>query len=144
MKKHKASIIYVAFIITLFILLKFCFMPVIISGSSMEPHYRENQFAIATRIYGNIDRFDCVVIKTNQKIIFKRVIGFPGEQIEYKDNILYINGEMIEDNYGVGITEDFIVVCDGYFCMGDNREVSRDSRKLGSFTEDQIIAKIGG
>ena len=47
---------------------------------------------IGYRING-LKRFDIVVIKYNNEKIIKRVIGLPGDYIEYKDNILYVNGK---------------------------------------------------
>ena len=108
----------------------------------MEPNFKENQI-VMMHIFLNLDRFDCVMIKS-EKQLFKRVIGLPGETIEYKDNKLYVNGVEIEDKYEQGKTENFKVILaeNEYFCMGDNREISKDSRALGPFKREQIKAKM--
>ena len=75
--------------------------------------------------------------------LIKRVIGLPGETIEYKDNQLYVNGKKIKDNYGSEKTEDFKtkVPKDSYYALGDNRTNSRDSRYYGAFHKKKILGK---
>ena len=92
-----------------------------------------------------IKRFDVAVIKTgddsSSKLIVKRVIGLPNETLEFKDNKLYINGEYVEEPFLNNTnTADFkeVLGSNEYFCMGDNREVSRDSRFYGPFSSKQI------
>lgn len=118
------------------------FVTTLVSGKSMEPNFKENQI-VMMHIFLDLDRFDCVMIKS-EKQLFKRVIGLPGETVEYKDNKLYINGVEIEDKYAQGKTENFKVILaeNEYFCMGDNREISKDSRALGPFKREQIKAKM--
>lgn len=94
-----------------------------------------------------IERFDIVVVNNeedNDRII-KRLIGLPNETIEYKDNKLYINGELIETKLSFKDTDDFKVETkdDEYFVLGDNRPVSKDSRILGSFSKKDIIGRVG-
>jgi len=76
----------------------------------------------------------------------KRVIGLPGEKIRYKNNKLYINDKIIEDSYAYGDTENFQEITlgnDEYFLMGDNREISLDSRSLGVIKKDEIEGTAG-
>ena len=88
-------------------------------------------------------RFDIVVVDNGKDLIIKRVIGLPGEKIQYKDNSLYINGKKINDPYGNGNTEDFeLKIPKGkYFVLGDNRQNSMDSRFFGPFSKSQIKGK---
>ena len=148
MTKNKSIIINVLFCIAAILgimIIRTIFMPTIISGKSMEPHFKEKQLVIM-HIYVDINRFDCITAKVDGKQLFKRVIGLPGEKVEYKDNQLYINNTLIQDVFAVGKTEDFSITLanDEYFCMGDNREVSKDSRHLGAFKSSQIIGKKNG
>ncbi len=107
-------------------------------------HNKDRGFSfIITRNIG-IKRFDVCVIdseKTN-KLIVKRVIGMPGDTVVYKDNKLYINDQYYEENYLAedAYTEDLEITLgeDEYFCLGDNRNVSRDSRYYGTFSYSEI------
>ena len=84
-------------------------------------------------------------IKFKNEYLIKRVIGLPGETIEYKDNNLYINGELIEENFNHKVTSDYVlneIIPDGYyFVAGDNRVDSLDSRVLGLMKEEDILGK---
>lgn len=80
----------------------------------------------------------------------KRVIGLPGETVQIVDETIYINGEPLEENYGKdpityeGIASEPIKLGeDEYFVLGDNREVSQDSRyeEVGNVKKDLIVGK---
>lgn len=80
----------------------------------------------------------------------KRVIGLPGDYIEIKNESVYVNGEQIKENYlDAGTVTDSanglftdIVVPDGYvYVLGDNREVSCDSRLFGCIPVEKIEGK---
>lgn len=98
-----------------------------------------------------LDRFDVVVFKyaydTDTDYI-KRVIGLPGETVRIdRDGQIFINDELLEENYGKevienpGIAEDGIMLDeDEYFVLGDNRNNSSDSRDpdVGAVSKSQI------
>ena len=125
--------------------------PVIVVGDSMVPTLEDNQVLLLNKIdyrLNEIKRYDIVVIEVGKSEIIKRVIGLPGENIEYKNNILYIDGheEITEYNFD---TEDFNLksICgdcnkipqDKYLVLGDNRMVSSDSRIIGLIDEKDIL-----
>ena len=69
---------------------------------------------------------------------------YPGESVMYEDGKLYINGKYIEDSYSLSSTKDFdniVLKEDEYFVLGDNREVSKDSRMIGPVKKEQILGK---
>lgn len=97
-------------------------------------------------------RFDIIVFSIEGKYFVKRIIGLPGEQVEYRQNHLYINGEeMSEENYIHTVTKDFtlkevtfqnIIPENSYFVMGDNRSHSMDSRIMGFVEFKSIHGKL--
>ena len=108
--------------------------------------YLQNEIMILNKIglKSGIDRFDIVVVKTDNNRIIKRVIGLPGESVMYEDGKLYINGKYVEDSYSLSETKDFeniVLKEDEYFVLGDNREVSKDSRMIGPVKKEQILGK---
>lgn len=116
-----------------------------VTGESMEPTFKNGQLLFSHKTFMTFNRFDIIVyLDDTQRPVIKRVIGLPGETIEYKDNLLYINGNLINENYSIGETEDFYVQLgiDNYYCLGDNREHSRDSRAIGQIPKENIIAKV--
>jgi len=146
MKKIIKEVIpYIIIIIIVLLIKKFIFTPVIVNGPSMMNTLHDKDVMILDKIgmkLNGIDRFDIVVIQTKNNKIIKRVIGLPGETIEYKNNELYINNKKIKDTYGNGITYDFEKVKipkDTYYVLGDNRNDSVDSRIIGVVSKEDIL-----
>lgn len=149
----------------LFVLIRsFLFFPFQVSGASMVPTLLDGDRLILNRL-GNVDRFDVVVFPAPDYVgeddageeYVKRVVGIPGDEIVYMDDQLYINGGMVEEKYleplknniDRQITNDFTLleipgsesttVPEGmYFVLGDNREVSKDSRSFGFVPAEEI------
>lgn len=151
-----------------FLSFKFLFTPVEVRGESMDPTLASGERLFGLKV-GDVRRFDIVALHAPDvadKDYIKRVIGLPGEQLAYKNDTLYINGKKMSEPYldkykaklesGQKLTEDFSYqVPNGqYFVMGDNRQISKDSRYFKAVDEDEIIAntkfvywplnKIGG
>lgn len=142
----KENLLFTILLLIIIIIRIFFYSPIRVNGSSMYPTLQDKEFMILNKIglQKGINRFDIVVVESNGKYIIKRVIGLPGESVMYSDNKLYINGKAIEDNYSKSETENFenVILKDNeYFVMGDNREVSKDSRVIGPVNIKNIKGK---
>lgn len=141
---------------------QFLFTPTLVSGQSMSPTFQDEDRVIISKMT-KIHRFDIVVFDApdvNGEQYIKRVIGLPGDDIEMENDVLYINGEPVEEPYLVEnkadhpfqtLTEDFSlqkkageskVPKDMLFVMGDNRLRSKDSRALGFIPYDSVIGEV--
>ncbi len=122
-----------------------------VMGPSMQPTFKKGDVAIFNKFvyrFKDIKREDIVVVSVKDKYMIKRVIGLPGEKIEYKDNKLYINGKEYEEKYidtSKIVTEDFetngIIPEGKYLVLGDNRPDSQDSRDYGFVSKSDIKGK---
>lgn len=156
MKKFlKENYIYLIIIVLVILIKIFVVTPVRVNGSSMLPTLEDGDIMILNKLgRNNIKRFDIVVIRDDDddEDIIKRVIGLPGERIEYKNNILYVNGKKVAekftknkdpklDSYSIDNLESETVPKDYYFVVGDNRPNSKDSRMIGFIHKDKIKGK---
>lgn len=150
MKFLKEIIPYILIIIIILLVKKFIFTTILVNGDSMNKTLYENDFMILDKIsyrVKDIERFDIIVANVSKTKLIKRVIGLPGEHIKYENNILYVNGKKIKDEYGYGTTYDFDLnhlgfdkIPDNYYLvLGDNREDSLDSRTIGLIAEKDIV-----
>lgn len=150
-------------IILAFLIRTYIFAPIVVDGESMMPTLQDHERIVLTKFgtsIDSIDRFDIVVFHaTEDKDYIKRVIGLPGDHIEYKDDTLYINGKKYDEPYleeykeqmaGEPLTGSFkledvsgsmTVPENQLFVMGDNRQNSLDSREIGPVSVDEIVGK---
>ena len=142
----------------------FFFAPIIVDGPSMLPTLHDGDQMIVNKFSYNIsepERFDVVVFHASvQKDFIKRIIGLPGEHVEVRDNVLYIDGEEVEEPFlaeskesifSFQLTNDFtlerlpggheVIPEDHVFVLGDNRSNSTDSRSIGVIPMDEIVGK---
>ena len=142
----------------------FLFTPISVEGASMMPTYEDGDRVFINKLVkmmNGFERFDVVVFKaTESENYIKRIIGLPGDHIEYKDDELYINGEKFDEPYleqyklnlndQGDFTYDFTLeeiinlteIPEGYyFVLGDNRRKSNDSRNpiVGLISKDRIL-----
>lgn len=156
----KELIPYIIIILVVVIIRSFIITPVIVRGDSMDETLHDGEVLILSKIskkVSSIERYDIVVIKDKDNdYIIKRVIGMPGDNIKYKDNTLYINNKKINKTFTNDKTEDFTLkeICNinnddcsngipegKYLVLGDNRDVSADSRVKGLIGSTQITGK---
>ncbi|GGF15806.1 signal peptidase I [Halobacillus andaensis] len=146
-----------------FVFKTYLFASYIVDGESMEPTLYDGNLLMVNKIaydIRDIDRTDVIVFHANpEEDYVKRVIGLPGDEISFENDILYINGEAVAEPYldqlrpndGEVFTEDFTleevtgetVVPEGeLFVMGDNRRDSLDSRSFGFVSIEQIVGEV--
>jgi len=140
----------------------FLFSTTIVKGVSMEPTYEHNDIVTlnkAAYYFLNPKKDDIVICRykdtTYDNYIIKRVIGVPGDIIDFKFNDgvydLYLNGEYLNEDYIMdkqnqkgNFDYPLTIPEDSYFVMGDNRNYSADSRDemIGLMTKSDIIGKV--
>jgi len=123
-----------------------------VEGQSMEPNLHSDQRLVVEKLsyrFHGPKRFDIVVIKMpsqGEELLIKRVIGLPGETVEFKDGHVYVNGEMLEESFTTEETQagrqSAVTVPPLHiFVMGDNRNRSNDSRSFGAVPIENIIGR---
>ncbi|RIL38259.1 signal peptidase I [Staphylococcus equorum] len=162
-----ASIIIAIAII--FVMSKFVASSYVVSGLSMYPTFDDKDRVVVSKIsktLHHLDNKDVIVFHENSKEDYiKRLIGKPGDIVEYKSDQLYVNGNEIKEpylkynkdhKYIDTLTEDFKskdlkssngkaqIPKDKYLVLGDNRQNSKDSRseEVGLIKEEQIVGKV--
>lgn len=148
-------IIYALIIYTcIYLIPTYVIQRTIVDGPSMEDTLHNGEHLLVEKISYHLDqlkRFDIIVFyphgRDNDEYYVKRIIGLPGETVQIKGADIYINGERLDEDYGkepityAGLAEEPIILdSDEFFVMGDNREVSLDSRyeEVGEVTKENI------
>ena len=148
------------------LVIAFCILqfikPTIVKQSSMEPTFQNNDYLFvskqAYRLFGDPKNGDIIVFHTDletengtEKMLIKRVIGVPGDTVDIENGQVYVNGEIIYEDY---ILDPYTASHDAgthfevpegcVFAMGDNRGVSLDSRyvEVGYVEIDDIMGKV--
>lgn len=153
LKVIKELIPYIIIVVVVVLIRTFIITPVAVDGKSMLPNLTSGQILLLKKFDKSLDRFDVVVIDHDGTRLIKRVIGLPGEHVEYKANKLYINGEYVEETMISVDTRDFelkknlgvdTIPEDYYFVVGDNRSVSHDSRSsdIGLISKKEIVGTV--
>lgn len=123
-------------------------------GPSMKPTLKEGDILLLDKVTHkifDIKRNDIIAFYyADTKFLIKRIIGLPGETIYCTNNIIYIDGNPLDDINNLNtVTDDFNLQTFGYdkipnnmyFVLGDNRENSEDSREFGLIKKEEIIGK---
>lgn len=128
------------------------FFPIMkIEGNSMMPTLKNGNIAVAIRM-NTLERGDICCFYSGSTVLCKRVIAVGGEIINIDANgVVYVDNRALNEPYvndidfgNADIVFPYLVPEHAYFVMGDNREVSKDSRysEIGCVFEGQVIGKL--
>ena len=127
-----------------------------VSGDSMQATLQDGDNLIVDKIsyrFRDPKRFEIVVFPyryAEDTYYIKRIIGLPGETVQIIDGYVYINGEQLDEHYGLEVMNDAGNAAqpielgeDEYFVLGDNRNGSADSREsnVGTLHRDELIGR---
>lgn len=151
-------------VLIFFIIYIFVAQLVQVSGNSMVPTFHDKEQLLAEKLSiatNNIKKGDIIIFNSknisneNVHLLIKRVIATSGDKIKFENGFVYLNDELLTENYLTENTitfikpedmiiegEEYIVGEDSYFVLGDNRTESKDSRSFGSLHKSDIIGKV--
>lgn len=154
----KAALSWSLYIIIPLLICSYVVQFVTVVGDSMNPRFEDSNHLIMEKIskrVNGLNRFDIIVFRKegflSGECVIKRIIGMPEETVEIKEGIIYINGEIIEENYGKeniikhgNIKYPKTLGNDEYFVLGDNRNHSIDSRfnEMGFVKQNEIDGRV--
>lgn len=145
------GIVLLSFIVGIFISQN-TFSRVTVSGHSMDDTlYNGQQLWVNHLPFTYYNRGDVIVAYENGTFIVKRLIALPGDVVVFDGDSLLVNGEVVREpyvtdvNYNKGILNNKVTLGDDeYIVLGDNRDVSTDSRYFGSISRSNIKGKVVG
>lgn len=157
-KEILSFVIYLAVVVAaMFLIIHFVGQRTEVSGSSMENTLSDGDNLIVDKIsyrFHEPERYDIIIFPYQYEedtFYIKRIIGLPGESVRIDDaGNIYINGELLSENYGrevmenPGTARDEITLGeDEYFVLGDNRNNSSDSRdpSVGTIHKEDIVGR---
>lgn len=166
--------VFVVSAIVILLFVNFVAHPVRVDGRSMYPTLKDGEFGftnVGGVLLNGVKRGDIVVVTMEEKgqktHWVKRVIGMPGDTISCVNDIVFINGKVLDEtqyidpdyrqscvdqfgyfnkvpnasNTDVQDFEEVKLGDDEYYVMGDNRPYSKDSRYVGPVKKSQLFAK---
>ena len=166
--------VFVVSAIVILLFVNFVAHPVRVDGKSMYPTLKDGEFGftnVGSVLLNGVERGDIVVVtmeEDGQKTHWvKRVIGLPGDTVTCVNDVVFINGKVLdetqyidpdyrqscvdkfgyfnkvpnEDNTDVKDCDEVKLDNDEYYVMGDNRPYSKDSRYVGPVKKSQLFAK---
>lgn len=134
------------------VLISVFFLPIYrISGGSMSPTLSASDIVLCGRS-SDVSKGDIIAFYHNKKVLVKRVIAFSGDTVDISESgRITVNGTLLDEDYisefsqgECDIEFPYTVPTNKYFVVGDNRELSVDSRStaVGCVSEEDIIGRI--
>lgn len=157
MREIISTAIYLLAVVALtFLFVQYVGQRTYVNGDSMNVTLQDGDNLIVDKIsyrFKEPERYDIIVFPYKHQedtYYIKRIIGLPGETVQVKDGMVYIDGEVLEESYGKetmnssGVAgEPIVLEEDEYFVLGDNRNNSSDSRDpgVGNVKKDDIVGR---
>lgn len=144
------ALVFVAFALAL-ILKSYVAEAYEIKGRSMEPTFKTGQRVIVLKVGYEVQRSDVVVFASTEdanKDLIKRVVGLPGDWIEWRNGKVFVNGELLEEAYvehpalPYEPAQEEKVPPGKFYVLGDNRPDSHDSRSFHSIPEGNLKGEV--
>lgn len=173
LKEEILSWIYtlIAALVIVTVIRTFFFEPIRVDGESMQNTLMDGDIVLVTKPEywsGNYERGDIIICRypnrnsessfnlggsfevtlTNHTLFVKRLLGLPGDTVEFREGVFYLNGEQVDESHiDVCIPSyrnfgPYTLGADQYFVVGDNRGNSNDSRSVGPISEDMIVGHV--
>lgn len=149
-------ILYIGIVLILsWLIVTFVGVRTVVDGQSMEPTLQDGNNLIVDKLsyrFRDPKRYEIIVFpyKEENTYYIKRIIGLPGETVQVKNGEVYIDGEILGEDYGAEAMEDAGIASepielgtDEYFVLGDNRNHSSDSRdpSVGVLRREDLIGR---
>ena len=147
----RAEKFFIACVVVLVLVFTLVIGVATVSGHSMDPTLHDGQIVVYFRLEKDYDRGDVISVHMpNGEYLVKRVIAVGGDEVDLRDGVIYVNGEAETGSYPIADTQpqkqdvEFPMVIDEgkIFILGDNREVSIDSRTYGQFAISQTRGRL--
>lgn len=135
------------------VVFKYVLLPIRVEGPSMLPTYRNGSVNFVNRLaylYSEPKRGDVIAVRFTgpNMMLMKRVIGLPGETIEYVDGRVVVNGHFLAEPYLKNRCdwnvrpEHFQLGDDEYYVVGDNRSMPYELHEKGAARRERIMGRI--